>query len=252
MRYTMTAPPTLQDPIMREIASTLDLLDETRKKVRRDEVPAWLWLRAARSCWLTANMDRARDFYKHAATGLLDVALESGHRTGTFEQYAHLAIGAAWMADDQDLLAETGRQIERSAEHQLANVDNPPDALTRAVLTLTRLRVAWFRGQTAHVKELEPEIERRIVALDAWGKAFWIEERGAVSHGFIKALLAIKPEPIRLALQNLDTRIGELRVTPPTVNDLVDEEFVSFAAAMADYRIPLPRVATPTTPGRFA
>jgi hypothetical protein len=249
------APPAtdvLRKQATREIGATLELFDQAQKASKRDGVPAWLWLRAARACWLKGDTGRARELYGRAATAWLEVALDAGRRTFTVEQYALLALGAAWMSRSQDLLADVGRQIDVAADQQLTSTDNPPEPLLRATLLLTRVRVAWFRGQTAAVKEQLPELERRLTALDAWGKTCWAEERGGPTVAFLKALYAIRPDPIKQVLQDLDKRLTERRGEPPMVSDLVDEEFISFAAAMRGFSIPLPRVTTPVAPGAFA
>ena len=121
----MTVAPVLPDQLMKEVDGSLALLDDVRAHARRDDVPAWLWLRAARACWLTASMELAHDFYRRAAVGFSAYALDAGRRSGNVEQYAQLALGAAWMSEDRDTLSEVGRQIDSHCDHQLTSFDNP-------------------------------------------------------------------------------------------------------------------------------
>jgi hypothetical protein len=245
----MTAAPVLPDRLMREVDDTLALLDEVRAAGRRDDVPAWLWLRAARSCWLTDAVDLARDHYKRAAISMTALALETGRRTGNVEQYSHLALGAAWMSQDAPTLSETARQIDSFCEHQLSSTTEQVEALIRVTLILTRMRAAWYRGQKTPLKDLTPELDRRVNQLDAFGKSFWQAERGVVSAAFLKAYGTVKPDPIRAALQEIDRHLQKERANPPTIVDLVDEEFISYAVALRDLQIPLPALHTPITPG---
>lgn len=248
----MQAPSLLQEQISREVDATLKLLDDTRNKSRRADVPGWLWLRAARGCWLIGNVDWARDFYRRSVPPNLETAQTSGRRSGNFEQYAALAMGAAWMSESEELLHETCRAVDQSAESQITSIETPPEAYIRVGLLLTRLRANWFRGQISVIKEIEPDLSKRVRALDAWTKSFWDAERGSSTHIFIKAVIDAKFEPIRQALGDLDRKLFENRTRPPTINDLVDEEFVSFATSMIDVGTPLPaRVTTPVEPGMF-
>lgn len=248
----MTAGPTLLNQLNQEITSTLALVEELRGRSHREEVPGWLWLRAARASWLIGDMDGARALYGRAAPELLAYALEGGRRNGNFEQYAHLALGAAWLADDSQFLAETGRQIDLAAAAQLGSQDSAPEALVRVGLLLTRMRVAWYRGLNSAAKDFEAEIDRRAAGLDAWGKTFWQEGAGSLSFAAIKSIVGMKVDAALLAIQDIDRRLVQNRAHPPVVSDLVDEEYISFVVALKDYSIPLPQLVTPTAPGALA
>src|SRR5690242_7848247 len=97
-----TSGPSTTERIERELEQTLALVDDMRQRSRRDDLPGWVWLRAARACWLTGNTDWSRDFYKRAALALTAYTLDVGRRTGTMEQYAFCAIGAAWATGQRD------------------------------------------------------------------------------------------------------------------------------------------------------
>ena len=245
----MTAPSALQDRIHKEVESTLKLLDDTRQRARREEVPWSLWLRAARGCWLIGNTDWAKDFYRRAANGLVEHANTVGRRSGMYEEYGSLAMGAAWMTERQEFAADICRQIDQMADQQIKSLENQPEPLIRVMLLLTRLRAAWYRNLTPTIKELVPEIDRRVNQLEAWSKTFWQAERASASHGFFKALLTAKPDPVKLAIMELDKRLEELRAQPPNVSDLTDEEMISFAASLATTGTQLPPIRTPVSAG---
>ena len=249
----MTAAPAmpLSDNILKEAEESLALLDEIREQGRRAEVPAAVWLRAARASWITGNEQWSRDFYKNAAPALIAVAQDVGRKVGTFAQYAGLAMGAAWMSQDRDTLLDVCKEADNYAEHQISNTDNPPEALIRVTLMLTRVRCAWFRGQKTTMQEYLPELERRANQLDAIGKAFWAGERGALTYSFYKVIYGGNRDHIQAAVRELDRRLVAQRAIPPTIIDLVDEEFISFARKMEDLGIFLPRVSTPTTAGEI-
>ncbi len=265
----MTAAVQRQTPaqrIERELESTLELVDELRRRSRRDELPGWVWLRAGRGCWLTGNLDWARDFYKRAAGGLAEYAMDVGRRTGTFESYAAAALGAAWMADQREVLADTGRQLDTAAEQMLNSVELPPEPLVRTGLLMTRLRASWYREQTVLVREHEAEVERRAGALDAWSKAAWQAGRDPLSHVAIRSLVNLRSatpgrftppgqqtptEIAKAAFQALDRHLNEQRAKPPSIGDLVDEELISLAAAFRAQNVPLPVLRMPVEPGKM-
>lgn len=237
--------------IIQEVHSTLKLLDTMRQELRRDEVPGWVWLRAARACWLTGDLDRAKENYRRAAPLLTSLALGTGRRTGNVEQYANLALGAAWMTQEKNLLADTTAQIMAVAGQLAVSVDNPPEPLFRASLLLTHLRAAWYRHDVIAMEEVEPELERRVNSLDAWSRLAWQQERASNSFAVLRGLTN-KTDAILGALHDLDTVLKEQRGTPPSVTDLVDEEFISFVAGTKDLNVKLPHFVTPTEPGAFA
>ncbi|HEU5318490.1 MAG TPA: hypothetical protein VFX49_20420 [Chloroflexota bacterium] len=251
----------------REIQTTLELVDELRQHTRRDELPGAILLRAARACWLVGNTDWAKDFYKRAALTLTEYALDQGRRTGTFEAYAGVAAGAAWASGQRDVLAECGRQLDSACEQMLNSVDLPPEPLIRVGLLLTRMRVAWLREQSVLAREFDIEVARRAAGLDAWSKAAWQAERSIVSYQALSAFITLRtttpaqmralppgqPSPLeiaRTALQALDQHLYDERARPPTVNDLVDEERLSFVAALESMSTALPRLRLPVAAGQ--
>jgi hypothetical protein len=239
------------EQILKEAEFSLALLDDLRAHSRRGDVPGSVWLRAARASWIVGNEQWARDFYKSAAPALITYAHEAGRRIGAFAQYAALALGAAWMSQDRDTLLDVCKQADSYADRQLNNLDNPPDPLIRVTLLLTRVRVAWYRGQKTTLQEHLPELERRANQLDATGKAFWTGDRGAQTLAFYKVIYGGNRDQIQAALRELDRRLESNRAKPPTISDLVDEEFISFARKMEDLGIFLPKVVTPTTAGEI-
>ncbi len=250
----MTTAPPMSDQIVKEAEESLALLDEIREQGRRVQVPGAIWLRAARSCWIIGNEQWSRDFYKNAAPALLDTALDTGRKIGAFETYAGLAMGAAWMSQDRDTIVDVCRRADSYAEHQINNVDNPPEPLTRTTLLLTRVRVAWYRGQKLSLQEYLPELERRAAQLDAISKAFWSEERGAVVTNFYRQIFGTSGNArdlITAAVRLVDAHLEKTRAKPPTIMDLVDEEFISFARKLEDLGIFLPKVTTPTVAGEM-
>jgi hypothetical protein len=263
----IASPPVSDVHLTREIEQTLALVDAIRDRGRREEVPGWVLVRAARASWLMGNEAWAKDFYGRAATPLSEYAQETGHRTGTVEQYARLALSAAWACGDREILVEIARSIDLACEQVLSSVELPPDALTRVALLLTRLRAAWYRGQSTMVRDHVAEIERRTGGLDAWGKAAWQVSRGPVSLAAVKAIVALRPEPGRSlpptlpgqpsrsmvaiqAVQAVDQFIHDGRARPPMLSDLVDEELLSLVAALRDHNLPLPALRSPVEPRR--
>jgi len=263
-----TAPSAAQQ-LEREITATLELVDELRQRSRRDELPGWVLLRAARATWLIGNTDWARDFYKRAALALTEYALDTGRRNSTFEQYAHVAAVAAWASGQRDVLADCGRQLDIAAEQMLNNSELPPEPLIRVGLLLSRMRIAWLREQSILAREYEVEVARRAAGLDAWSKSAWQAERGLVSYTTLSAFIALRstpatavralppgqPTPLevaRTALQALDRRLYDERARPPTVTDLVDEEFLSCVVALQALNAPLPSLRLPIAPGKYA
>jgi hypothetical protein len=259
--------PSAAEQLEREINATLELIDELRQRSRRDELPGWVLLRAARSCWLIGNTDWAKDFYKRAALALTEYTLDTGRRNGAFEQYAHVAIGAAWACGQREVLADCGRQLDVAAEQMLNSIDLPPEPLIRVGLLLTRMRVAWFREQSVLAREYDVEVARRAAGLDAWSKAAWQAERGIASYTTLSAFIALRstpataaralppgqPTPLEVAgaaLQALDRRLYDERARPPTVTDLVDEELLSCVAAQQSLNAPLPALRLPIAPGK--
>jgi hypothetical protein len=243
-------------PLAREAALSLALLETLRARGRRTDVPGWIWLRAARAAWISGKEEQARQLYAAAAPVLISHALEAGSRIGCFEQYAQLAMGAAWMARDRPLLTDVCQKADAYAEGQLAAADAPTpgglapaDPLTRVTLVLTRIRAAWYRGQKALVKHLLAELDRRTSHLDAAGKALWQGERGFLVASFHKATASIRPDAMQRALLEFDRWLERQRARPPTISDLVDEEFISFARGLADYHVALPKLTTPVRPG---
>lgn len=260
--------PGAAEPLDREIQATLELVDELRQRSRRDELPGTVLLRAARACWLVGNTDWAKDFYKRAALVLTEYTLEQGRRTGTFEPYAAVAAGAAWASGDRDVLADCGRQLDTACEQMLSSIELPPEPLVRVGLLLTRMRIAWLREQSVLAREYDVEVARRAAGLDAWSKAAWQAERSIVCYQALSAFVALRtttptqmralppgqPSPrelARTALRALDQRLYDERARPPTVNDLVDEERLSFVAALESLNTPLPVLRLPVAPGKY-
>jgi hypothetical protein len=248
----------------RELDSTLELVDAMRERSRREDVPGWVWLRAARGCWLTGNLDWANDFYRRAATALALYAVDSGRRTGTFESYAAAALGAAWMCGQREVLTDTGRQLDTAAEQMLSSQELPPEPLVRAGLLISRLRGAWFREQSVLVREYEAELERRSAGLDAWSKAAWQASRNPLAHAAMRALTALRAsasgrnappgqktpaEVARAAVQDLDKYLYHQRAAQPTIDDVVDEELISLAVALKGHNVPLPALNMPVEAG---
>ena len=230
-----------------------------------EDLPGWVWLRAARACWLTGNTDWARDFYKRAAVALTNYTLDVGRRTGTVEQYGFRAICAAWASGQRDILSDTGRQLDVACDQMLTNLEFPPEPLIRVGLLMTRLRIAWLREQTVLVREYDLEIERRVNGLDAWSKAAWQSARGASSFATIRAFTTLRssvgrpsspgPSPVELArkaLQLLDRELYEERAQPPNIGDLVDEEFLSFVTVLRNQNSTLPVLRMPVDPGKYS
>lgn len=259
--------PTAADQLQKEIDASLELVDEIRQRGRREVVPGWVLLRGARACWAVGNLDWARDFYKQAAVALSEYARDTGRRTGTLEQYAQLALGAAWISEDRETMSETGRALDITCDQMLTSTELPPEPLIRVSLLLTRLRIAWFRGQTVLAREHEIELERRLVQLDAWSKAAWQAERSPLSHAAIAAFIAPRGDggrgslsasassrstAIVQAVQALDRVLYERRAKPATLADLVDEELLSFVAALRDQNFRLPVLHCRTQPGQVA
>lgn len=235
----------LDERLQQEVEATLQLLATINRQAGRNVVPPWLWLRSARACWLAARLDAAGDYYRQAAASLLRYATREARETGTLEPYANLALGAAWMTQDRDLLEDVASEVEATVGEELMAADTTTDPLLYAALLLTRLRAAWYSGQAKLLKDTDQELQRRVSLLDPWSKAFWREGRGSRSHAAITALLALKPPPIAQALQALDQWLVAQRAHPPSIGDLVDEELAAFAATAAEYRIPVPRLAMP-------
>ncbi|MGI8424971.1 MAG: hypothetical protein ACR2NO_12810 [Chloroflexota bacterium] len=261
--------PSVNEQLEREINGTLELVDELRQRSRRDELPGWILLRAARASWLLGNASWSKDFYRRAASQLTEYALDVGRRTGAFEQYAHVAAGAAWMSREKDVLAECGRNLDSAAEQMLNSLELPPEPLIRVGLLLARFRIAWLREQSILAREYEVEIVRRAASLDAWTKSAWQAERGLVSFtalsafasyrattaAAVRALPPGQPTPVELArtaLKSLDRWLYDRRARPPTVADLVDEECLSLVAALESSNVPLPVLRLPTTPGSYS
>jgi hypothetical protein len=259
--------PSAAEQLDREINATLELVDELRQRSRRDELPGAILLRAARACWLVGNTDWANDFYRRAAVTITEYALDQGRRTGTFETYAGAAAGAAWACGQRDVLAEIGRQLDSACEQMLNSIELPPEPLVRVGLLLTRMRIAWLREQSVLAREYDVEVARRAAGLDAWSKSAWQAERSIVSYQTLGAFITLRtttpaqmralppgqPSPIevaRTALQALDQRLYDERARPPTVNDLVDEERLSFVAALESMSAALPRLRLPVAPGK--
>ena len=261
--------PSAAEQLEREIDATLELVDSLRERSRREELPGWILLRAARGCWLIGNADWSKDFYKRAALALTAYALDAGRRNGAFEQYAHVAVGAAWASGQRDVLTDCGRQLDVAAEQIINNVDLPPEPLIRVGLLLSRMRIAWFREQSVLAREYDLEVARRAAGLDAWSKAAWQAERALASYTTLSAFVALRstpattaralppgqPTPLegaRAALQALDRRIYDERARPPTITDLVDEELLSCVAALEAQNAPLPSLRLPIAPGKYA
>ena len=101
----------LKTRVANELDATLKLIDDTQRRSVRAIIPGPVWLRAARGCWLLAEMDWSANFYKRAAISILQSAQDDGRRQGFYAPLALLAIGAAWMSGDRDLLSSTGSNI---------------------------------------------------------------------------------------------------------------------------------------------
>ncbi|NDF39744.1 MAG: hypothetical protein EB140_12595, partial [Proteobacteria bacterium] len=64
-------------------------------------------------------------------------------------------------------------------------------------------------------------------------------------------LLAQKPDPIKACIQKYNEYLVAQQAKPPTITELVDEEFISFASAVQDLGIELARVTLPIVPGKL-
>jgi len=241
----------LKTRVANELDATLKLIDDTQRRSVRAIIPGPVWLRAARGCWLLAEMDWSANFYKRAAISILQSAQDDGRRQGFYAPLALLAIGAAWMSGDRDLLATTGSTIDEACRSLIANTDLNPEPLVAASLHLTRIRVAWFQGRGESIQRLMPDLERAVRGLDKWGEWYWEAERDIHTHTVFHTLLAQKPDPIKACIQKYNEYLVAQQAKSPTITELVDEEFISFASAVQDLGIELARVTLPIVPGKL-
>ncbi len=241
----------LKTRIVGELDATLKLIDETQRRSVRAVIPGPVWLRAARGCWLLAEMDWSANFYKRAATAILQSAQDDGRRQGFYAPLALLAIGAAWMSGDRDVLATVGSTIDEACRSMIANTEMTPEPLVAASLHLTRIRVAWFQGRGESIQRLMPDLDRAVRGLDKWGEWYLEAERDIHSITVFRTLLAQKPDPIKACIQKYNEYLVSQQAKSPTITELVDEEFISFASAIQDLGIELARVTLPIVPGKF-
>ena len=233
-----------------EIDATLKLIDDTQRRSVRAVIPGGVWLRAARGCWLAADLDWAADFYRRAANSILLDAQQDGRRQGIYAPIAMHVLGAAWMANDRELLDQVGSTIDESCKTLIQNVDLTPEPLFNATLHLTRIRVAWFLGRGDILQKTIPDLDRAVRALDRWGQWYWEGERDTHTHTVVKALLDRKADAVKAALVKYDEYLVEQRGASPTISELVDEEFISFASTAQDLGIVLPKFGTTLLPVR--
>jgi N4-gp56 family major capsid protein len=66
-----------------------------------------------------------------------------------------------------------------------------------------------------------------------------------------RTLLAQKPDPIKACIQKYNEYLVAQQAKSPTITELVDEEFISFASAVQDLGIELARVTLPIVPGKL-
>lgn len=236
--------------ITEELDATLKLIDDTQRKSVRAVIPGSVWLRAARGCWLLAEMDWSAEFYKRAAKSILQSGQVDGRRQGVYAPIALLAIGAAWMSADRELLDATGSTIEESCKTILQNVEYTPEPLIAASLHLTRIRVAWFLGKGEMIQRLMPDLDRAVRQLDKWGQWYWEGERDIHTHTVFHDLLANKPDPIKASIAKYDEYLASQQAKTPSISELVDEEFISFASAVQGMEVELPRLSMTIAPGQ--
>ncbi|NDB73961.1 MAG: hypothetical protein EB033_15700, partial [Proteobacteria bacterium] len=98
---------------------------------------------------------------------------------------------------------------------------------------------------------LMPDLERAVRGLDKWGEWYWEAERDIHTHTVFRTLLAQKPDPIKACIQKYNEYLVAQQAKPPTITELVDEEFISFASAVQDLGIELARVTLPIVPGKL-
>jgi len=233
-----------------ELDATLKLIDDTQRRSVRAVIPGGVWLRAARGCWVSGELDWASDLYRRAANAMLVDAQQDGRRQGIYAPIAMHVLGAAWMSNDRELLDRVGNTIDESCKTLIQNVDLTPEPLFNATLYLTRIRVAWFLGRGDVLQKSMPDLDRAVRTLDRWGQWYWEGERDIHTHTVIKALLERKPDVVKAGLAKYDEYLAEQRGASPTISELVDEEFISLASTAQDLGVLLPKFETGLLPVR--
>lgn len=246
----MTTTDALAKRVADELDATLKLIDDTQRRSVRAVVPGGVWLRAARACWLLAEMDWASEFYRRAASLMLADGQQDGRRQAIYAPICMHVLGAAWMSSDRDLLDQTGTTIDESCRALTQSLDITPEPVFGATLQLTRVRVAWFLGRGDAIQKVMPDLDRSIRALDRWGQWYWEGERDIHSHAAIKAIVDRRPDAAKAALVKYDEYLGTQRASVPTASELVDEEFISLVSTAQDLGIVLPKLDSVTLPLR--
>lgn len=269
-----------QTPLGRDIVHALEFCREIEVKAGRVGVSGPIRLRAARAAWLVGDLPAAREHYRLAATQLLNEAQLVGQPTFTYCALAELALGAAWMSEDNQVRVAVYRSVleradaadppARFATKSPTRLDEP---LLRVTYALTKVRQHWYQGmyralknptdkaaQSALMRDLgESEgwllrLARNARALDGQARDLWLSSRGPFTLALIKAASEAAQRDLDQALLGGETLnqfsipadtgllnwLEASAAQPPTIMDLVDEELISVVDFAKRLRMRLP------------
>jgi len=233
-------------PIGRDLIASIERVHKAEEAGHRRLITGPQWLRAARASWLYGDLERASYCYRAAVTPLLDAAERLGQPAHAYSYYASLALGATWMAageartaEDRRLLNETYRVVEIMAQQLLRAAWHP---LEQVSLETLRVRAAWLTLREAVAREGLARLPQPLAALDQVGRTVWNRQRDSDSLTVYTALLTGRQETWLPAVMELDRVLALAQARPPTVIDLVDEELLSFAAALVRRGLPEPQL----------
>ena len=235
-----------REPLARQGHAGLRGLDQAERAGTTAAIGASFFLDAARGCWLLGQPDQAQRFYRLAVPRLLEEAQAYGVRGANYGAYALPALGAAWGAADPRGLAGLSHTVEAVASHELATSAN---TLVRAGLELTIVRAAWWDQRWSDTRDALQRLQEHVGRMEPATRAQWDSERGAVVLPIYQRLVSRKGAEAAAAIQRLEAYLLAGIEPPFAIADLVDEEFIVLASAVAASGADLTGLFLPYEPG---